>query len=185
MRVLVPLLEFNIIRVPERLSSEGATLVNLEQNSELRNSFRCSPTPNLGTAQFPARRLWPCPCEARLTIENSAPLLPALYYRDDLDGIWSTQISPAPHRDSELLRAGTMLRWQEVDRPGAVRAFRVVSPRSSASSIGSKSNQSRRGSCSGTRSTDHYDYFRQNCPCHRSIAWYRSRHGSSSPRKAK
>ena len=45
----------------------------------------------------------------------------------DLNGIWPTQISPAPYPDGELLRTGTM-RWQEFDRPGAVRAFRVVSP---------------------------------------------------------
>ncbi len=45
----------------------------------------------------------------------------------DLDGIWPTQISPAPRHEGELLRAGTM-RWQEFDRPGAVRAFRVISP---------------------------------------------------------
>jgi hypothetical protein len=45
----------------------------------------------------------------------------------DLNGIWPTQISPAPYSDGELLRTGTM-RWQEFDRPGAVRAFRIVSP---------------------------------------------------------
>ena len=45
----------------------------------------------------------------------------------DLDAIWPTQISPAPCRDGALLRSGTRL-WQEFDRPGAVRAFRVVSP---------------------------------------------------------
>lgn len=45
----------------------------------------------------------------------------------DLDGIWPKQISPAPCPDGELLRTGTM-RWREFDRPGALRAFRVVSP---------------------------------------------------------
>jgi hypothetical protein len=59
------------------------------------------------------------------TIEASSGQLEAVLA--DLDGIWPTQISPAPYPDGELLRAGTM-RWQEFDRPGAVRAFRVVSP---------------------------------------------------------
>jgi hypothetical protein len=59
------------------------------------------------------------------TIEASPGRLEALVA--DLDGIWPAQISPAPYPDGGLLRTGTM-RWQEFDRPGAVRAFRVVSP---------------------------------------------------------
>lgn len=59
------------------------------------------------------------------TIEASPGRLEAIVA--DFDGIWPTQISPAPHRDGQLLRTGTM-RWQEFDRPGAMRAFRVVSP---------------------------------------------------------
>jgi len=45
----------------------------------------------------------------------------------DFDAIWPTEIAPAPRRDGALLRVPTM-RWQEFDRRGAVRAFRVVSP---------------------------------------------------------
>jgi hypothetical protein len=46
----------------------------------------------------------------------------------DLDRIWPTDIAPAPRsRGAQLLEAGAML-WEEVDRAGAVRAFRVVSP---------------------------------------------------------
>ena len=60
-----------------------------------------------------------------LTVKASAEQLKAIVA--DLDGIWPTQISPAPYPDGELLRAGTM-RWQEFDRSGALRAFRVVSP---------------------------------------------------------
>ena len=59
------------------------------------------------------------------TIKASQAQLEAIVA--DLAGIWPTQISPAPYPDGELLRTGTM-RWQELDRPGAVRAFRVVSP---------------------------------------------------------
>ena len=59
------------------------------------------------------------------TIKASAEQLEAIVA--DLDGIWPTQISPAPYPDGELLRAGTM-RWQEFYRSGALRAFRVVSP---------------------------------------------------------
>ena len=45
----------------------------------------------------------------------------------DFDTVWPTQIAPAPQREGELFRVPVML-WQEFDRPGAVRAFRVVSP---------------------------------------------------------
>lgn len=45
----------------------------------------------------------------------------------DFGAIWPTQIAPAPRSEGALLRVPTM-RWQEFDRPGAVRAFRVVSP---------------------------------------------------------
>jgi hypothetical protein len=46
----------------------------------------------------------------------------------DFDRIWPTDIAPAPRsRGAQLFEAGAML-WEEVDRAGAVRAFRVVSP---------------------------------------------------------
>ena len=45
----------------------------------------------------------------------------------DFDAIWPTQIVPAPRPEGALLRVPTM-RWQEFDRRGAVRAFRIVSP---------------------------------------------------------
>jgi hypothetical protein len=46
----------------------------------------------------------------------------------DFDRVWQTEIAPAPRlRDDGLYDAGVML-WQEVDRPGAARAFRVVKP---------------------------------------------------------
>jgi len=46
----------------------------------------------------------------------------------DLDRVWPTELAPAPvAQEQGALRAGGML-WQEIDRPGAVRAFRVVAP---------------------------------------------------------
>jgi carbon monoxide dehydrogenase subunit G len=46
----------------------------------------------------------------------------------DFDQVWPTHVAPAPlRRGARLLEAGVML-WEEVDRAGAVRAFRVVSP---------------------------------------------------------
>jgi hypothetical protein len=45
----------------------------------------------------------------------------------DFGAVWPTQIAPAPRAEGGLLRVPTM-RWQEFDRPGALRAFRVVSP---------------------------------------------------------
>src|SRR5258708_38460635 len=46
----------------------------------------------------------------------------------DFDRVWPTQIAPAPRRhEHRLYDAGPML-WEEFDRPGAARAFRVVRP---------------------------------------------------------
>jgi hypothetical protein len=46
----------------------------------------------------------------------------------DFGRVWPTQIEPAPRpQGAGLYKAGIML-WQEYDRPGAARAFRVVSP---------------------------------------------------------
>jgi hypothetical protein len=46
----------------------------------------------------------------------------------DFDRIWPTQIAPVPRRrGNRLYEAGLML-WEEYDRPGAARAFRVAKP---------------------------------------------------------
>jgi hypothetical protein len=46
----------------------------------------------------------------------------------DFDRVWPTEIAPAPRRQGpRLYDAGPML-WEEFDRPGAARAFRVVRP---------------------------------------------------------
>ena len=45
----------------------------------------------------------------------------------DFDRVWPAQVAPAPRRQGHRYDAGLML-WEEFDRPGAVRAFRVVSP---------------------------------------------------------
>lgn len=46
----------------------------------------------------------------------------------DFDRIWPAQIGPAPRPEGDhLYRAGRML-WEEFDRPGAARAFRVLEP---------------------------------------------------------
>jgi hypothetical protein len=56
------------------------------------------------------------------TPEHIAPLIA------DFDGIWPTQITPAPRPQGERLYKTARMLWHEYDRPGAVRAFRVVSP---------------------------------------------------------
>jgi hypothetical protein len=54
--------------------------------------------------------------------ERIAPLIA------DFDRIWPTELAPAPRQQGHrLYDAGTML-WEEFDRPGAARAFRVVRP---------------------------------------------------------
>jgi hypothetical protein len=46
----------------------------------------------------------------------------------DFDHVWPTQLAPAPRpRGHRLYDAGLMV-WEEFDRPGAARAFRVVQP---------------------------------------------------------
>jgi hypothetical protein len=46
----------------------------------------------------------------------------------DFERIWPVQIGPPPQpRGDGLYKVGMML-WQELDRPGAVRAFWLISP---------------------------------------------------------
>jgi hypothetical protein len=46
----------------------------------------------------------------------------------DWDRIWPTDIGAAPRPlGGRLYKAGIMV-WEEYDRPGAIRAFRVISP---------------------------------------------------------
>ena len=46
----------------------------------------------------------------------------------DFDRIWPTEIGPAPRPvGGRVYQAGLMV-WEEFDRPGAIRAFRVVRP---------------------------------------------------------
>jgi hypothetical protein len=46
----------------------------------------------------------------------------------DFDRVWPAEIAPAPRlQGRRLYDAGPML-WEEFDRPGAARAFRVVRP---------------------------------------------------------
>ena len=46
----------------------------------------------------------------------------------DFDRVWPTQIAPAPQRQGPRLYDAEPMLWEEVDRPGAARAFRVVEP---------------------------------------------------------
>jgi hypothetical protein len=54
--------------------------------------------------------------------ERIAPLIA------DFDRIWPAQFGPSPRLVGDrLYQAGRML-WEEFDRPGALRAFRVIRP---------------------------------------------------------
>ena len=46
----------------------------------------------------------------------------------DFDRIWPTQIAPAPRRHGDRLYDAGLMLWEEYDRPGAARAFRVAKP---------------------------------------------------------
>ena len=46
----------------------------------------------------------------------------------DFDRIWPTQITPAPRLHGHRLYDAGLMLWEEYDRPGAARAFRVTRP---------------------------------------------------------
>jgi hypothetical protein len=46
----------------------------------------------------------------------------------DFDRVWPTQIAPAPRLQGHRLYDAGLMLWEEFDRPGAARAFRVVRP---------------------------------------------------------
>ena len=46
----------------------------------------------------------------------------------DFCRVWPTQIAPAPQRQGHRLYDAGLMFWEEFDRPGAARAFRVVRP---------------------------------------------------------
>jgi hypothetical protein len=54
--------------------------------------------------------------------ERIAPLIA------DFDRVWPGQIAPAPRRRGPRLYDAGLMLWEEFDRPGAVRAFRVARP---------------------------------------------------------
>ena len=46
----------------------------------------------------------------------------------DFDRVWPKQIAPAPRLQGHRLYDAGLMLWEEFDRPGAERAFRVVRP---------------------------------------------------------
>ena len=46
----------------------------------------------------------------------------------DFDRIWPRQIAPTPRLHGHRLYDAGLMLWEEFDRPGAARAFRVVRP---------------------------------------------------------
>ena len=46
----------------------------------------------------------------------------------DFGRVWPTQIAPAPQLQGHRLYDAGLMFWEEFDRPGAARAFRVVRP---------------------------------------------------------
>ena len=46
----------------------------------------------------------------------------------DLDAIWPTQIAPAPRPLGDGRYEAPPMIWEEFERPGAIRAFRVILP---------------------------------------------------------
>jgi hypothetical protein len=46
----------------------------------------------------------------------------------DFDRVWPTEITPAPRLHGRRLYDAGLMLWEEFDRPGAARAFRVVRP---------------------------------------------------------
>jgi hypothetical protein len=46
----------------------------------------------------------------------------------DIERVWPTEIAPAPQLNGHRRYAAGLMLWEEFDRPGAARAFRVVQP---------------------------------------------------------
>jgi hypothetical protein len=46
----------------------------------------------------------------------------------DFDYIWPTQIGPTPRPQGHRIYEAGFMTWEEFDRPGAARAFRVLEP---------------------------------------------------------
>jgi hypothetical protein len=46
----------------------------------------------------------------------------------DFDAIWPTQIAPAPRPLGDRRYEASPMIWEEFERPGAIRAFRVILP---------------------------------------------------------
>ena len=64
-------------------------------------------------------------CHERIIAAPPERIVPLIA---DFDRVWPTEIAPAPRlQGHRLYDAGPML-WEEFDRPGAARAFRVVRP---------------------------------------------------------
>jgi hypothetical protein len=58
----------------------------------------------------------------------AAPPEPIAALIADFDRIWPTTIAPAPRQQGRCLYDAGLMLWEESDRPGAARAFRVVKP---------------------------------------------------------
>ena len=64
-------------------------------------------------------------CHERILKASPEAIAPLIA---DFDRIWPTEIGPPPRQvEDRLYEAGRML-WEEFDRPGALRAFRVIRP---------------------------------------------------------
>jgi hypothetical protein len=46
----------------------------------------------------------------------------------DFDRVWPQDIAPAPRQQGPGVYDTGLMRWEEFDRPGAIRAFRVTRP---------------------------------------------------------
>lgn len=46
----------------------------------------------------------------------------------DFDRVWPAEIAPAPRLQGHRLYVAGLMLWEEFDRPGAARAFRIIRP---------------------------------------------------------
>jgi hypothetical protein len=58
----------------------------------------------------------------------AAPPEPIAWLIADFGRFWPTRLGPVPRRREDGLFVAGLMLWEEFDRPGAARAFRVVSP---------------------------------------------------------
>jgi hypothetical protein len=64
-------------------------------------------------------------CHERMVAAPPERIVPLIA---DFDHVWPAEIAPVPRLQGHRLYDAGLMLWEEFDRPGAARAFRVIRP---------------------------------------------------------